>query len=332
MRSGAMEQFWRYAVCPLNQGNLEVRTSRPVTVPFGGLNARSSGVTWQPAERKLATQDQRFLPLGIADKQPLVFLPGLFETCAIWDDICASFPDRTTISVDLPGHSIGATAQEVADSLADGSWMEATRNTIDAEIGGDTFHLIGHSSGGLLGLMLAVQMPERLESLILVGTPISGHRDIDRDLGALLLQNQHLGSFGLRLAWRVWLMSRSSFEAGLRSVMSREAAARVPDRMRETLRSCEPESFRQFALWLLDQDITPLLNRIDTPTLALIGARDNVVPPEHQLKAVLGTKTAQAQVLRDNHVPFLEDPDRFVTTLTRWFDHGLPAQRAVVAA
>ena len=258
---------------------------------------------------------------GIARKQdvdsaPILFLAGLFETSEIWDPIRTRFRDKDQISVPLPGHCPGETSNNVLSDLTTGKWLEALARKLK-KIGGPV-HVVGHSSGGLLALHLAHRFPMLVKSVVLVGAPVVGHRDIQFDPYAILFKNKWLGKKFLSAFWQPCLATRTRFDRVMRAVLPRNSCSRVPDAMRQTLGHCDPEAIRQFGLWVLNQDATDLIQQVKVPALVVIGRQDRVVSPTHQLRLVRGLPNAHAQIVPGGHLPFIEHPVAFERTLRSW--------------
>lgn len=249
---------------------------------------------------------------------PVVFLPGLFMTSDAWAPICQSMGLRNHLLLNLPGHSAGETAAQVAELLHEDRWLHQMEAQIAAFSGGRPVHLVGHSSGGLVSLLLARRAPQLVRSLVLVGAPVTGHRDLPRDLGAALMAHDYAGRWSMPLLWRLGLVTRSNFERTMATVMPRAAARHVPDTMRQSLRRCVPEAIRQFGKWVLEQDVTTTMEQIDKPCLAIIGRHDSVVPAQHQIKLLRHLPQAQAQIVPGGHLPFVEQPHHFARTLRGW--------------
>ncbi len=125
-----------------------------------------------------------------ADAKPapprLVFLPGLFMTQAAWEPLCRQLGLSHRLMLDLPGHRPGDSAAEVARSLQSGSWLDEMAAQIAGFSDGRGVHLVGHSTGGLVSLLLARRMPDLVRSMILIGAPVTGKRDRPRDMSATL--------------------------------------------------------------------------------------------------------------------------------------------------
>ncbi|ASP18770.1 sigma factor SigB regulation protein RsbQ [Antarctobacter heliothermus] len=253
-----------------------------------------------------------------AEADPVVFLPGLFMTSDVWVPICQTMGLRNRLLLDLPGHSTGETAAQVIEMLHGDRWLDRMETRIAEFSGGRPVHLVGHSTGGLVSLLLAWRAPQLVRSLVLVGAPITGHRDLPRDLGASLMAHDYAGRWSMPLLWRLGLATRNNFERTMATVMPRAAARNVPDEMRQSLQRCTPEAVRQFGKWVLEQDVTATMERIDKPCLAIIGRNDSVVPAQHQIKLLHHLPQAQAQLVPGGHLPFVEKPQHFARTLRGW--------------
>ncbi|WP_421906478.1 alpha/beta fold hydrolase [Mameliella sp.] len=255
---------------------------------------------------------------------PLVFLPGLFMTCEAWLPLCRDMGLSNRLFLDLPGHGPQEDPETVTQDLASGKWLDLMLERIMAFSGGRPVHLVGHSSGGLVSLLLARRAPELVRSLVLVGSPVTGHRDLPRDIGAAILAHDMTGRWSLPMMWRLSLATRGNFERAMATVLPRKAAAGVPDEMRLALQYRTPEAIRQFGKWVLKQDITGNMAEIAQPCLAVIGRQDTVVPPHHQLKLLRHLPRSHAQLVQGGHLPFIEHPRGFSRALRGWLalDHS----------
>lgn len=274
-----------------------------------------------------ADKTRRFVGQMLAvDDTPLVFLPGLFETPAIWTPLHRRMADRFIHNLDLPGHLPGERPAQLSRDLPSGEAVRTLSQRLNAASGGRPCHLVGHSSGGLLALMLAAREPGLIASLVLVGTPFAGHRGLRRDAWAELLKRERLVRWMLPTLWRGGLSSRARFRRILRSVLPEDALPRVPDGMRLALMRCDPQAVRQFAAWVLAQDATGLLQEVSVPALVIIGRDDRVVPARHQIDLLKALPRAQARIVPGGHLPFVEHPVAFERTLRAWMaqPRGLP--------
>lgn len=93
-------------------------------------------------------------------------LHGWLDNAASFDRLAAHWPDTDVLAVDLPGHG-----------LSDHKPLQASYNLWDDlldllrlcdQLGWQRFHLLGHSRGAMMALLLAAAMPQRVDSAVLL--------------------------------------------------------------------------------------------------------------------------------------------------------------------
>lgn len=113
----------------------------------------------------------RYTPAGILGVvptgPPLLLLAGLGQSGGYWDRFLPWLADYDTISPDNreTGQAgpcpEGFTIEDLAaDALAE----------VDRQLGSSRFSVVGHSMGGAIAQALAVQVPRRIDRLVLVST------------------------------------------------------------------------------------------------------------------------------------------------------------------
>lgn len=265
---------------------------------------------------------QRAMPIPTGHDQTnseaVAFIPGLFETPEIWEPVDRWFGHRPVLHLDLPGHTPGDTELLQQQDPVPQSWFDRTLDRIDEHGRGRPVHLVAHSSGAMVSLILAVRRPEVIGSLVLVGAPLTGHRDRASDAAAEWLACDTRGALVLPWLWRLALSSRWCFEKALGTVTAPPASRDVPEAMRRKLAGCDPEAVRQFAKWVLDQDLGKLAEKVTQPCLLVVGKQDHVVPPSHQMRLLRQLPQSQAHIVNGGHLPFLEQPAEFRRLLFGW--------------
>lgn len=193
----------------------------------------------------------------------------------------------TVAAIDLNGH--GQSPRRAGEGLF--SYAQDARAVI-AALGLPTV-LIGHSMGGALALTVALDPPENLVGLVLVGT------------GAKL-----------RVHPQILALCQSDFERALELVVTwafaSSALSELRERSRAQMRRNGPETLlRDFA----SCDSFDLLNRlceIKLPTLVVCGAQDSLTPvkySEYLQKSIAG---AQLRLIEHaGHMVMLEQPEAF---------------------
>ena len=107
----------------------------------------------------------RHLRAGPATGAPLLLLHGFGADMSTWMfNQGALAEDRPVFAVDLPGH--GGSSKEVGEGTIEGL-AEAVLAYMDA-VGIDSAHIVGHSLGGAIATLIALDSPERVTGLTLI--------------------------------------------------------------------------------------------------------------------------------------------------------------------
>ncbi len=171
--------------------------------------------------------------------------------------------------------------------------------------------LVGHSMGGTVSLSVAVHFPERVEKVVIIGSPIHGS-----SLAPMLKLAGYRGIaflifsfFGLfRLGMRVASPS-----------ICRDPA--FPAMMDRDLSKTTLESFLISISTLRQTDLRPELNRIRVPVLGMFGDRDNIVHPRQWQPLIEGVPQAQVERFpKAGHFIMLDEPEPFREKLKNFLD------------
>ena len=118
------------------------------------------------ASVEVAGRTLRYARYGEGD-ETLVLLHGFGGDLNNWlFNVDALSTGRTVLALDLPGH--GGSSKEIGDGSVDG-FVTALRGFLDT-VGNERVHLAGHSFGGAVAGAFAVAHPQRVASLILIGS------------------------------------------------------------------------------------------------------------------------------------------------------------------
>jgi 3-oxoadipate enol-lactonase len=204
---------------------------------------------------------------GPADDAPVLVLgPSLGTSRMVWDQQVEAFSERfRLLRFELPGHG-GAGSPEPPYSIG-----ELGRGVLElfGDFGVERAAYCGVSLGGMIGMWLAANAPDRIGALGLVCTsaylpPAEGWRS---RASAVL-------SSGLE----------PIVEASLGRWFTQEFAAREPDLViayGNELRRTNSTGYAGCCLAIADMDLRADLARVQAPTLVISGGRDPVAPPEH---------------------------------------------------
>ena len=175
--------------------------------------------------------------------------------------------------------------------------------------------LVGHSMGGTVSLSVAIQYPERVSKVVVVGSPIVGS-----SLAPLLKLA------GYRpIAFMLFNMM-GVFRAGMR-VYSPYICKdpRFPDMMDRDLSRTTLESFLLSIASLRRTDLIPLIPQIKVPVMGMYGDKDVIVHPMQWKPLLEGVPHAVIERFpQAGHFPMLEDPMVFSQKLKVFLDQPIP--------
>ncbi|MCG7204761.1 alpha/beta fold hydrolase [Streptomyces arenae] len=184
--------------------------------------------------------------------------------------------EHRVIVPDLPGYGRSSKGIDPADPF--GSLAAGIRGLLD-ELGLDKAHLVGNSYGGACALRLALDTPDRVDHMVLMGPGGIGTTRALPTPGLNSLLNYYTGEGPSRLKLEKFIRQYLVFNAAdvpdnvidarYRDSLDPEVVANPPLR--------RPKSLR--ALWKMDFTRDARLSRLPVPTLVLWGSADKVNRP-----------------------------------------------------
>ncbi|HWQ82972.1 MAG TPA: alpha/beta hydrolase, partial [Anaerolineales bacterium] len=166
--------------------------------------------------------------------------------------------------------------------------------------------LVGHSMGGTVSLGAALQYPQRVQKVVVIGSPIDGASL------ALLLKMFGWKPFAALTYHNLWALKLGFRQ--LARYYSRDP--RWPDMMDRDISRVNLESFCQSIASLRRTDLRPNLHQVQVPVMGMYGAKDIVVHPRQWRP--LQESLPEARIERFSqagHFIMLDDPQRFRSTL-----------------
>jgi 3-oxoadipate enol-lactonase len=247
---------------------------------------------------------------GPEDAPVLVMANSLGTTLRMWDGQAPELRERfRLLRYDHRGHG-GSPAPPGPYEIEDlGRDALAMFDRLEIE----RFSFCGLSIGGMVGMWLASEVPERVEHLVLCCT------------SAL---------FGPRELWeeRIRVATGQGMDALVDSVIERwftpEFFSSNPEEVEKAariLRETDPEGYAGCCAAIRDMDLRDRLPSITTPTLVISGAEDPATPPKHGELIRDSIPSAGFEVIPDaSHLANIERPE-IVTRMI--LDHLAPVLR-----
>ena len=247
-------------------------------------------------------------------EQTVVFAHSFLLDHRHFEPQIAALADRyRVIAYDHRGHGQSGKARaayNIDDLVADGA-------AVIEQTGAAPCHWVGLSTGGFVGMRLAIRRPELLRSLILMDT--SGNSEPLRNrlkYKALLAVLRIAGVRPLLgTAMRTLFGPTSRADPRLASELGR---------WRSRIQANDPRSMIRFgeAIWSRD-DVLDSLRRIDLPVLVIAGAEDKPIPLDAHRRLAGAIPGARLEVIEGaGHVCTVERPEAVNAVLVSFIDQA----------
>lgn len=233
---------------------------------------------------------------------PAVLWHSLFVDSASWRAVEPPLSaDRRLILIDGPGHGASGdpgtpyTMRDCAEAALDVLTALGVTEPVD---------WVGNAWGGHVGITLAVAHPERLRSLITIGTPVAAYTPAGaRETRLLLALYRLLGPVGL---------IRNAVAEALLSPTTHARNPQAADYVRAQIGGADRRRLRNAveSISLGREDLTGLLPDLRTPTLFVTGADHTGFTPVQAREAVALVPGGQLATVTDAaYLAPLEQPE-----------------------
>lgn len=241
-------------------------------------------------------------PIG---SPPLLLINSLSTTLEMWDgQIAALTAHFRVIRYDQRGH--GETSSPAGPYTIDDLGQDALR--ILDSLGIRETSVCGVSLGGIISFWLAINAPERVNSVVAACTSANF---APAEFWAERANN--VRKFG----------TESLYEGLLQRWFTPEVDQRNPnakDLLKKMISSCDSEGYASVCAALGSADLRDQLARIDAPTLIIAGADDPATPPSVASSLFESIPNASLVVLPNaSHLANMEQPDLFIDAVLGHF-------------
>lgn len=239
-----------------------------------------------------------------ADPPTLVFLHGAGSNAGFWHEQQLAFPGARFPN--LPGHADPRTRRATGHAMRS---IEEYADWLEGYVGGtglDRVVLNGHSMGGVIVLALALRRPDWLRGMVLTGT---GAR--------------------LRVSPRLLELLRTDYPAAIDFIIEHSFArasqlltyaqkARLRGTRRQIERTPQSVTLGDYEA-CAGFDVTDRVGEIQVPTLSIVGARDEMTPPEHSERMAARIPGARLVIVEGaGHMLPLEQPAAYNAALAEF--------------
>lgn len=219
----------------------------------------------------------------------------------LWDGVIPALTKRFhVIRYDLRGHGGSqATYEPYAIRL-----LTEDLTALLGSLGIEQFSFAGTSLGGLVGLQLASQMPDRIKALVVANASALLPLPVEE-------WNRRIG-----------LAEASGPDAFIAAMTERMFSPEFRGRddpafhtLIESFRAMDGRAYAAAMAALRDADLQPLLSTVRVRTLIVAGETDGAVPREHSQRMADGVPGARLVVLKGGHLSAVESPGAFADEL-----------------
>lgn len=233
----------------------------------------------------------------------LVLLPTLLAEMSVYDGVINELSLHFRVTrMNFPG--FGSSTGPIDQNI------EAYADLISAAIKElslppDT-HLIGNGFGGFVAGTIAIHHGTIIDKLILVDTG-AAFPDAAKEPLRILANKAKSEGMGSVLDLAIKRMFPEDFIINNKSII---------DTRKEYLSKADPELFANAALGLTSLDNNPKLEKINNPTLIVVGLADATTPPQLSYDLHKGINNSQLIELPGiGHCPQLQDPSKFLDSV-----------------
>jgi 3-oxoadipate enol-lactonase len=251
--------------------------------------------------------DVSYETAGPDDAAPLVLSNSLGSTTAMWEPQVTALAERLrVVRYDHRGHG-GSPVPPAPYELAD---LGADAVRLLDRLGLERVHWCGLSLGGMVGMWMAINAPERIERLVLTNTSSYFPDKTAWNDRLKLVREKGVPAFAAPNMER-W------FTKGFRE--------RAPDRvawLQEMFAKTPLEGYIACGEAVRDMDQRDLLPKIKAPTLVVAGKHDPATPPEANEYIKNHIPGAQFATLDAAHISNVEQPEAYAKTVLGFLRAG----------
>jgi len=244
--------------------------------------------------------------------RPVILLHGWLGSWGLWQETMAYLGQYyRTYALDFWGFGESGKKRE---TYAVQDFVSLVDQFMD-QLGIAKAPLVGHSMGGTVSLSVAIQYPERVSKVVVVGSPIAGSSLAlplkwagYRPIAFMLFNMMGAFRFGMRVA--------SPFICH---------DPRFSDMMDRDLSRTTLESFLRSIASLRRTDLRPMLDEIKVPVMGMYGNKDNIVHPKQWKPLAAGVEQNRTECFpKAGHFIMLDEPDPFMHQLKSFLDEVPP--------
>ena len=252
--------------------------------------------------------------------RPIMLVHGFTATADEVGGVLAPLADRGwhAVAPDLRGH--GRSERPTDPDAYSFELLAADVVALADDLGWDRFTLLGHSMGGAVAQLVALDHPERLHALVLASTfhgPVPGITMDLVELGRWVVREAGMG--GLADAMEARRAENPESVAAVERLQ--EAVPGYAEESRARLVATSPDMWMALAPRFVDQDDRlERLAKLDVPTADIVGELDGTFFDDCRRLAAAIPGSHLTVIPGAGHVPQVEQPEAWWAALSEFLD------------
>ncbi len=231
--------------------------------------------------------------------KPVILLHGWLGSWYLWQETMTSLQDYRTYALDFWGFGESGKKRETYN-ISD--FVSLVSQFMD-QLGIVRAPIIGHSMGGTVSMSFAIQNPDRVTKVGVIGSPVAG------DSLAFLLKLAGMPFIATVVHNSLWALNLGIRVS--RPLVTKEK--RWPEMIAADLSQTTLESFLLSIRSLRYTDLREQLDAIPVPLMGIYGAKDVIVNPnQHELIEQLAQHPKVIYFEDAGHFPMLDNPPHFI--------------------
>jgi len=255
------------------------------------------------------TTDQGILHYEVYGRgRPVILLHGWLGSWGLWQETMSFLGSfYRTYALDFWGFGESGKKRE---TYAVQDFVSLVKQFMD-HLGIESAPLVGHSMGGTVSLLVAIQHPQRVRKVTVVGSPIAGS-SLAFPLKLAGMRPIAVMLFNMMWAFRMAMKVASPMICH---------DSRFPEMMDRDLSRTTLESFLLSISSLRRTDLQPMLPMVKIPTMGMYGDHDNIVHPLQWKPLQAGVPhTKVERFSKAGHFIMLDEPELFIQKLKSFLD------------
>jgi 3-oxoadipate enol-lactonase len=231
---------------------------------------------------------------GPSDAPVLVLSNSLGSTSDMWNPQVPALTERfRVVRYEIRGHD-GAPVPDGPYAIDD---LGGDAVALLDRLGVERAHFAGLSLGGMTGMWLAANAPERVDRLVLLCTSAMLAKEHDWPLRARTVREHGTGAIAAAGVER-WFTAPYI-----------EANPDVAERMRAMIAATPSEGYAACCDAIDAMDLVADITRVRAPTLVIAGRQDPATPPPHAEQIAAQIPGARLELVDGAHLANYERPD-----------------------